>query len=94
MIYSLPYYEVIRKIDVNIQLVEEVERQLTLLEDRVTTVNDTFSLEIIYDVSFKHSKNTYKMLYLHTNRGVFSFVVKEYPGEFIQQMKQKLSAYN
>lgn len=91
-IFSLSYFVVTRKIDLNIQIMEE-EKSLILWSDRVTSEEHTFHLNAIHDISFKPSPNRYKMLYLHTNRGVFSFVVKDNPEEMIRLIKSRLEDY-
>ncbi|WP_449598294.1 hypothetical protein [Niallia sp. Marseille-Q9988] len=91
-IFSLSYFVITRKIDLHIQI-EEEEKTLILWSDRVTSEEQTFPLNAIHDISFKPSPNCYKILYLHTNRGVFSFVVKDNPEEMIRQIKSRLEDY-
>ncbi|CAI9390377.1 hypothetical protein BACSP_02805 [Bacillus sp. T2.9-1] len=91
-IFSLSYFVITRKIDLHIQI-EEEEKTLILWSDRVTSEKHTFPLNAIHDISFKPSPNRYKILYLHTNRGVFSFVVKDNPEEMIRQIKSRLEDY-
>ena len=91
-LYSLSYFVIKRKIDLNMQIIEE-EKSLVLWNDRVTSEEQTFYLNIIHDISFKPSSNQYKILYLHTNRGVYSFVVKENPQEMIHLIKSRLKDY-
>ncbi|WP_312098965.1 hypothetical protein [Niallia sp.] len=91
-IFSLSYFVVTRKMDLNIQIIEE-EKNLILWSDRVTSDEHTFHLNVIHDISFKPSSNRYKMLYLHTNRGVFSFIVKDNPEEMIRLIKSRIEGY-
>ena len=88
-IFSLSYFIVTRKMDLNIQIMEE-EKSLILWSDKVTSDEHTFHLNAIHDISFKRSSNRYKMLYLHTNRGVFSFIVKDNPEEMIRLIKSRI----
>lgn len=91
-IFSLSYFVFTRKIDLNIQILEE-EKSLILWSDRITSEEHTFHLNAIHDISFKPSKNQYKILYLHTNRGVFSFFVKDNPEEMMRLIKSHMEDY-
>lgn len=91
-LFSLSYFVITRKIDLNMQIIEE-EKNLILWSDKVTSEEQTFLLKAIHDISFKPSRNQYKILYLHTNRGVFSFVVKDNPEEMIRLIKSRLKDY-
>ncbi|CAM5733572.1 hypothetical protein HRF69_13225 [Bacillus circulans] len=91
-IFSLSYFVVTRKIDLNMEIIEE-EKSLDLWSDRVTSAEQTFHLHTIHDISFKPSSNQYKMLYLHTNRGVYSFVIKDNPEEMIRLIRRQIADY-
>jgi hypothetical protein len=68
------------------------EEQLTihLYENSIVTDSQTFMLKDVYDVSYKPLSATYGFLYLHTNKGVFTFTVKESPRHFIEEVKQAI----
>lgn len=85
------YYVVTRKIDYSGQLSIEIEKKLILDEDKITSGEQIFPLNTIYDISYKQSINTYKILYLHTNHGVYSFVIKDDPEEWIELIKEKIN---
>ncbi|MBE0317734.1 MULTISPECIES: hypothetical protein [Bacillaceae] len=87
---ELAYYVVTRRIEFNMQVIDEVEKCLILSSDKIKTENAAFYLESVYDISVKKTNNLYQILYLHTNKGVFSFIVKEDPADFIRQVKGKL----
>ncbi|RFB18374.1 hypothetical protein DZB84_05545 [Bacillus sp. HNG] len=81
-IASHSYIVIQRKIEWNEQKYIETHHQLRLFEDRILSSANEFQLEHVYDVSFRTS-----FLYLHTNQGVFSYLIKEDPIEFIQAFK-------
>ncbi|MRX70771.1 hypothetical protein GJU40_01140 [Bacillus lacus] len=83
MIASQSYIKVIRKMEWNRQLFEEVELRIELYEDKIVTGANSFRLQDVFDVSFKYSDASYGFLYLHTNQGVFPYTVKNVPHDFI-----------
>ena len=89
----LSYYVITRKIDFNEQVIEETQKDLTFDQDKITSAEQIFPLHTIHDISYKQSINKYKMLYLHTNQGVFSFVIKDNPTEWIARIKDRLQKY-
>ena len=93
MLISHPYVKVNRKIKNNEQHLIEIEESLVLYRDKVISASDYFRLQDILDMSFKSLSGESGFLYLHTNRGVFSFHTKTNPEEFIhfyQRLKEKL----
>ncbi|TRZ36060.1 hypothetical protein CEQ21_10705 [Niallia circulans] len=87
---ELAYYVVTRRIEFNRQVVQEIKQSLILCSDRIMAEENVFQLEIVYDISVKKTNNLYQMLYLHTNKGVFSFIIKDDPAEFIRNVKGRL----
>ncbi|HWJ79148.1 MAG TPA: hypothetical protein VNR61_13865 [Niallia sp.] len=87
---ELSYYVITRKIDFIEQIIEETEEKLILHKDKVTSAKKIFPLKTIHDISYKQSINTYKILYLHTNQGVFSFFIKDNPEPWIDSIKGRI----
>jgi len=87
---ELAYYVVTRRIEFNRQVVQEIKQSMILCSDRIMAEETVFQLEIVYDISVKKTNNLYQMLYLHTNKGVFSFIIKDDPAEFIRHVKGRL----
>jgi len=87
---ELAYYVVTRRIELNRQVIDEVEKSLILYSDKIMAEKAAFHLEAVHDISVKKTNNLYQILYLHTNKGVFSFIIKEDPADFICQVKGKL----
>ncbi|MCD5323272.1 MULTISPECIES: hypothetical protein [Pontibacillus] len=87
MLYRHPYYCVTRSIKDGQQLYEEEELYLILSEDKITTNSNVFMLEHVFDLSYRKTAELYGFLYLHTNKGVFSFNVKHAPDELIRTFR-------
>ncbi|WP_242520525.1 MULTISPECIES: hypothetical protein [Halobacillus] len=68
-----------RTIRNNQQLYEEREESLELYEDSVVCPDETFQLKDVHDVSYKEFSQGSGFLYLHTMKGVRTFLVKEHP---------------
>jgi hypothetical protein len=83
IIASHPFITVSRKIDWNQQQYIEQELFLHLFEDHILSPSEKFLLDEVWDMSYRNSSCEFGFLYLHTNRGVFSFQVKSEPSHFI-----------
>ncbi|MFC5604529.1 hypothetical protein [Sporosarcina koreensis] len=87
-ISSLPYFIIERSINWFEQKHSQSTRTLLLYEESITSSDQTFSLDHVHDVSYRPFSNGTGLFYLHTNRGVFTFGVKENPHEFIKSYKR------
>ncbi|MDZ5473777.1 hypothetical protein SM124_18830 [Bacillus sp. 31A1R] len=88
IILSQPYIKVIRSIEDNQQKSIEVEDYLHLYADQIITDSNVFLLREVHDISYKIFSNSSGFLYLHTNKGVYSFIVYKEPYEFIDMFKE------
>jgi hypothetical protein len=88
IIAALPYTVVSRSIEWNKQHLIEREEKLILAEDKITSHINEFSLEEIWDISFRASSSEYGFFYLHTNQGLFSYRVKAEPSEFMKKYQE------
>lgn len=86
---SLVYYIITRKIEFTEQLITEEKKKIVLYDDKIVADNRIFYLNTVSDISFKRTMNEYCMLYLHTISGVFSFLIKDNPKEFMRKVKEK-----
>nr|WP_245350086.1 hypothetical protein [Cytobacillus eiseniae] len=77
-----------RSIEWNEQLFIESEEKLLLLEDKIISHTDDFTLEEIWDVSYRASSSEYGFFYLHTARGLFSYRVHKIPDQFIHKYRE------
>lgn len=63
---------------------------LSLYSYKIETETHTFQLEHILDISYKPFSGNSGLLYLHTNQGVFTFLIETNPKEFINAAKNLL----
>ncbi|MFD1019246.1 hypothetical protein [Thalassobacillus hwangdonensis] len=73
-----------RKIEQGKQLYLKKTHEIVINEHEITSENYRFSLHQVYDVSFKSTENETGLLYLHTNQGVLTYVMEDYPEAFIK----------
>ncbi|MFD2680443.1 hypothetical protein [Bacillus seohaeanensis] len=85
LIHSHPYYKVVREIKNNEQNSTEVKETIDLYDSLIATASKQFPLKNVSDISYKPLSDSYGFLYLHTNQGVFTFMVKESPKAFIDE---------
>jgi len=86
---TLPYYKVQREINSIQQKNVEYERTLYLYEDKLITKHREFPLETVFDMSYRELKSGEEgTLFIHTSQGVFTYIVKSDPTEFIEVFKK------
>lgn len=87
---TITYYTITRSIEHNQQHFSEDTHTLSLLTDRITTTEKLeFSIDNVFDLSFRAVSVDYGLMYLHTNQGLFSFQVKEEkPLVFLEEFKR------
>ena len=83
-----PYFTVIRKIIDGSQVIIHEEQLLKMYEDKIITAVTTFEICDIYDMSYRKLTKELGILYIHTNKGLFPFKVKEEPNCFIAKFHQ------
>ncbi|CAG7636787.1 hypothetical protein PAESOLCIP111_03784 [Paenibacillus solanacearum] len=87
-IISQPYYKIERELHSGGQSAVVHARVMYLYPDQVVTFARTFRLEDVFDMSYRHVGASEGFLYLHTNQGVFPYMVKEDPACFIQSYRE------
>lgn len=87
-ILSTIQYTVVERFIENFQQ-QKKEYQYTLALTRTAVYSNShhFLLDALFDVSFKPLSNGQSFLYLHTNQGLFSFIISSNPENFIQTFK-------
>jgi hypothetical protein len=88
MLMSHPYIKISRKIKNNVQQCVEYEEKLVLFQDKITSSCEQFHLSDIHDMSYKPFSGNSGFLYLHTNRGLYSFHTRTHPQKFIRTYQQ------
>lgn len=66
----------------------QIVHDLSLSINTVKSNTHLFQLEHVLDISYKSFSTSGGHLYLHTNQGVFAFVIKKDPNDFIQAYKR------
>ncbi len=66
----------------------ELERTIKMTEEKITTAHREFKFEHVFDVSYRSMIREEGLLYLHTSKGVYSYMVKEDPADFIEAFKR------
>lgn len=82
-----PYYKIQREIGSTEQITYEDNRTLYLYPDRIVTQYREFPIADVFDLSYRQMGETGGFLYLHTKLGVYSYTVKDNPGNFIKAFK-------
>lgn len=83
------YYKVQREINSIEQKNVEYKRTLYLYEDKLITKHREFPSDTVFDMSYRELKSGEEgTLFIHTNQGVFTYIVKSHPAEFIKAFKE------
>lgn len=87
LLIEMPYIKYIRSIDSATQKNTEEIRMLYLYEDRLVTKHREFAIDSIHDLSYRSLGKNGGLLYIHTDKGVFSYILKSSPENLIQIFK-------
>lgn len=88
-----PYIKVQREVDLfefEQKFIEE-ERNMYLYHDKIVTQYREFSIEKVFDISYKKFGEEAGLLYLHTLGGLYSYTVKIPPHKFIEAFKSHVA---
>ncbi|MBN8210389.1 hypothetical protein JI666_16670 [Bacillus sp. NTK071] len=88
IIFTQPFVVVERKMGRTGQRTIEEEHAIELYEDRIRAGQEDFALQDVFDVSYRFTSELYGFLYLHTNRGVVSYMIKKDPSVFVLEYKK------
>ncbi|ALX49571.1 hypothetical protein [Lentibacillus amyloliquefaciens] len=88
VIAEQPYVKVQQQIEVTGKHYVEEDRTLYLYSDRILSKYHEFPIEIVWDISYRPVGPRGGLLYLHTNRGVNVYTVKESPERFIEAFRE------
>ncbi|MFS0646824.1 hypothetical protein [Siminovitchia sp. 179-K 8D1 HS] len=82
-----PYVKVYRQIiDAEI-ICREEERKIYLYHDRLVTKHRVFLTRDISDLSFRKMGDEGGLLYVHTNKGIFSYTVPSSPQSLMKAFR-------
>ncbi|MBM7096306.1 MULTISPECIES: hypothetical protein [Alteribacter] len=82
------YYKVQKVVNSIEQKTVEHERTITMDKEKVTTAHREFKFENVFDVSYRSIQGEEGLMYLHTSQGVYSYMVKDDPADFIAAFKE------
>ncbi|TKD72065.1 hypothetical protein [Pseudalkalibacillus hwajinpoensis] len=88
IIFTQPFVVVERRMERTGQRTIEEEHAIELYEDRIRAGQEDFALKDVFDVSYRFTSALYGFLYLHTNRGVVSYIIKKDPSLFVEEYKK------
>jgi hypothetical protein len=83
LIAKHPYIKTERKVTSIEQFEIEHDRIIYLYNDKVVTQNREFPIKDVMDFSYREIANQGGILYLHTLQGVYTYIVKSSPEDFI-----------
>ncbi|CAG7626373.1 hypothetical protein PAECIP111802_01243 [Paenibacillus allorhizosphaerae] len=82
-IVSQPYFKIERELNGLEQKIVVQCRTMYLYPDKIVTRFRTFSFDEVFDISYRHIGDKEGFLYLHTNQGVYPYIIKDNPENFI-----------
>ncbi|QNR69429.1 hypothetical protein IAQ67_10645 [Paenibacillus peoriae] len=83
-----PYYKAERIVTPLKQETVIHRRVLHLYTTKIVSAYREFSLNEVYDISFKSIGQGHGVLYLHTKQGVFPYTVESDPKDFMIEFKK------
>ncbi|GIO24617.1 hypothetical protein [Oceanobacillus sp. J11TS1] len=88
LIAKQPYVKIVRQVSALEQKDIEEQRHMYLYEDKIVTRYREFPIEDVMDISYRFSGNK-GMLYLHTLKGVYAYIIKSSPEQFMNAFKNR-----
>lgn len=88
LLASQSYVKIEREVTSIKQVDTEDKRTLYLYPDRIVSKHRVFPIEEVSDISYRQFGQQNGLLYLHTNRGLFSYTVKSPPDDFLNTFKK------
>ncbi|WP_337019616.1 hypothetical protein [Oceanobacillus massiliensis] len=78
------YIKIVRELSSIEQKDVEHQRKLYLYDEKIVTQHREFPLKDVLDISYRFIGGDGGLLYLHTTKGVFSYIVKTSPEKFVE----------
>lgn len=85
---SITYIDTERSIEAGEMKVVETERNIDLYKDTLITPSTQFHVENVWDISYKSFSSEARLLYLHTHRGVLTYMIYTDPDKFVKTFKK------
>src|SRR5699024_3196122 len=83
-----PYINEIREIGSMEKTSYRDKRNLYLYKDKLVTAYRTFNLDNVFDISYKVIQGKGRILFVHTNHGVYTYTLETSPSSFISAFKR------
>lgn len=85
-----PFIKVTRVIKDNKFYQIETEHKIVLNAEVICTSTESFLIEEVLDMSYRFFSGEFGFLYLHTTRGMYSYIIRKNPKLFIEEYKRIL----
>src|SRR5690625_225569 len=85
-----PYIKIERQVDSLQQKDIESNRILYLYDEKIVSKHREFPIHDVTDISYRSVDSDGGMLYVHTNKGVYSYIVKSSPMDFVKTFKDNI----
>jgi hypothetical protein len=87
IISVIPYTYIERKMKRTQKVTIQHSKDICLYANSIQTENDYFHINNIFDISYKGVSKEIGFLYLHTNQGMFAYIIHTDPSAFIAAYK-------
>lgn len=87
-IASLPYYKVEREVDKLSICTKVHELEMHLYMTCLRTAHKEIPIDLLFDISYRRMRGEDGMLYLHTNQGIVTLMLKVDPSVFIEAYQE------
>lgn len=88
LIAKQTYSKVVREVNSTEQKDTEQERTMYLYDDKIVTQYREFKVYDVLDISYRFIGDDGGLLYLHTNNGVYPYIVRSSPKAFVEAFKE------
>lgn len=87
LIAEQSYIKVVREVSSIEQKNIEEPRKMVLYDEKIVTQHREFPVKDVLDISYRFIGPDGGLLYLHTTKGVYSYIVKTSPKSFVEAFK-------
>ncbi|GAK11325.1 hypothetical protein [Geomicrobium sp. JCM 19039] len=86
-LHRIPITHIEQKVSSIEKHTEHFDTDMVLYEEKITIDNESFTIESVFDMSYRFKQGEIGFLYLHTSQGVRTFYIKEDPTSFIERFR-------
>lgn len=90
LLATQPYIKVERQMNKLEQKNVEHERTLYLYDEKVVSAYREFHIQDVTDLSYRTIGDEGGMLYMHTTKGVYSYIVRSSPMDFVNTFRETI----